>query len=107
MNHQASQILSTPAAIRSARPRGAAPAALQDFLDFTVDHPPYRHGRATPCMHIAIRPVNEVDAHEPDYVLIPPWNLKDEIVNQMSHMGDWGGKFIVSPHVAVIDPTES
>jgi len=79
-----------------------------DFLDFTVDRNPYKHGRFTPGMHIPIRPVNEIDVHKPDYVLILPWNLKDEIVKQMRHIGDWGGKFIVPiPHVAVIDPTES
>ncbi|WP_431323946.1 methyltransferase domain-containing protein [Rhizobium sp. YTU87027] len=79
-----------------------------DFLDFTVDRNPYKHGRFTPGMHIPIRPVNEIDAHKPDYVLILPWNLKDEIVKQMRHIGDWGGKFIVAiPHVTVIDPTES
>jgi hypothetical protein len=79
-----------------------------DFLDFTVDRNPYKHGRFTPGMHIPIRPVNEIDTHKPDYVLILPWNLKGEIVKQMKHIGDWGGKFIVPiPHVAVIDPTES
>ncbi|TCR83609.1 putative zinc binding protein [Rhizobium sp. BK376] len=79
-----------------------------DFLDFTVDRNPYKHGRFTPGMHIPIRPVNEIDMHKPDYVLILPWNLKGEIVKQMKHIGDWGGKFIVPiPHVAVIDPTES
>ncbi|KAA0700245.1 methyltransferase domain-containing protein [Neorhizobium sp. P12A] len=78
-----------------------------DFLDFTVDRNPYKHGRLTPGMHIPIRPVNEIDMHKPDYVLILPWNLKGEIVKQMKHIGDWGGKFIVPiPHVAVIDPTE-
>ena len=43
----------------------------------------------------------------PDYVLILPWNLKDEIVQQMRHVDDWGGKFIVPiPEMAVIDPKE-
>jgi SAM-dependent methyltransferase len=78
-----------------------------DFLEFTVDRNPYKHGRFTPGMHIPIHPVHAIDATEPDYVLILPWNLKDEIVQQMRHVAAWGGKFIVPiPEVAVIDPKE-
>src|SRR5262245_8523224 len=51
-----------------------------DFLDFTVDRNPYKHGRYTPGMHIPIRPVGEIDTARPDYILILPWNLKNEIV---------------------------
>ena len=76
-----------------------------DFLDFTVDRNPYKHGRYTPGMHIPIFPVEALDAARPDYVLILPWNLKTEIVQQMQHIGSWGGKFVVPiPDVAVIDP---
>jgi SAM-dependent methyltransferase len=78
-----------------------------DFLEFTVDRNPYKHGRVTPGMHIPIHPVEAIDAARPDYVLILPWNLKDEIVQQMRHIGAWGGKFIVPiPELAVIDPKE-
>jgi SAM-dependent methyltransferase len=78
-----------------------------DFLAFTVDRNPYKHGRFTPGMHIPIHPVEAIDALEPDYILILPWNLKDEIVRQMRHVGDWGGRFVVPiPTTAVIDPKE-
>jgi hypothetical protein len=78
-----------------------------DFLEFTVDRNPYKHGRFTPGMHVPIRPVEAIDAAKPDYILILPWNLKDEIVRQMAHVGDWGGKFVVPiPEVTVIDPRE-
>src|ERR1700693_1442784 len=50
-----------------------------DFLDFTVDRNPYKHGRFTPGMHIPILPVEAIDEAKPDYLLILPWNLKDEI----------------------------
>ena len=66
-----------------------------DFLDFTVDRNPYKHGRYTPGMHIPIYPVEAIDDAKPDYILILPWNLKDEIVQQMRHVGKWGAKFIV------------
>ena len=78
-----------------------------DFLDFTVDRNPYKHGRFTPGQHVPILPVEAIDSAKPDYVLILPWNIKDEIVRQMRHIADWGGKFIVPiPEVAVIDPME-
>ncbi len=76
-----------------------------DFLDFTVDRNPYKHGRFTPGMHIPIHPVEAIDAAKPDYILILPWNLRHEIVNQMRHVGEWGAKFVVPiPEATVIDP---
>jgi 2-polyprenyl-3-methyl-5-hydroxy-6-metoxy-1,4-benzoquinol methylase len=76
-----------------------------DFLDFTVDRNPYKHGRYTPGMHIPIHPVSAIDEAKPDYLLILPWNLKNEIVAQMRHVGDWGCKMVVPiPNVEVIDP---
>ncbi len=78
-----------------------------DFLDFTVDRNPYKHGRYTPGMHIPIYPVEVINEMKPDYLFILPWNLKNEIVAQMRHVGDWGCKFIVPiPSVHVIDPRE-
>jgi C-methyltransferase C-terminal domain/Putative zinc binding domain/Methyltransferase domain len=78
-----------------------------DFIDFTVDRNPYKHGRYTPGMHIPILPVSAIDAARPDYLLILPWNLKHEIVAQMRHVSEWGCKFIVPiPEVHVIDPGE-
>jgi hypothetical protein len=76
-----------------------------DFLDFTVDRNPYKHGRFTPGTHIPIHPVEAIDEARPDYILLLPWNLKDEIVAQMRHVGDWGAKFVIPiPNVRVIDP---
>jgi SAM-dependent methyltransferase len=78
-----------------------------DFLDFTVDRNPYKHGRFTPGMHIPIHPVHAIDQARPDYILILPWNLKHEIVQQMSHVARWGGKFVVPiPETTIIDPAE-
>jgi hypothetical protein len=58
-------------------------------------------------MHIPIKPVGEIDLRKPDYILILPWNIKNEIVSQMKHVGDWGGKFVVPiPEVSIIDPRE-
>jgi SAM-dependent methyltransferase len=76
-----------------------------DFLDFTVDRNPYKHGRYTPGMHIPIRPISAIDEARPDYLLVLPWNLKNEVIAQMRHVADWGCKFLVPiPEVEVIDP---
>jgi SAM-dependent methyltransferase len=66
-----------------------------DFLDYTVDRNPYKHGRFTPGTHIPIYPPERIAETRPDYVLILPWNFKDEIMVQMAHIRSWGGKFVV------------
>ncbi len=76
-----------------------------DFLDFTVDRNPHKHGRFTPGTHIPVLPVEAIDAAKPDYVLILPWNLRKEIVAQMAHIREWGGKFVAPiPEATVIEP---
>lgn len=76
-----------------------------DFLEFVVDRNPYKQGLYTPGTHIPIRPVDDIRERKPDYVFILPWNLKDEIIAQMSDVFDWGGKFIVPvPEPEIIGP---
>lgn len=66
-----------------------------DYLEFTVDRNPYKHGRFLPGTHIPIHPVERIRERRPDYILILPWNLKDEIVAQLAYAREWGAKFIV------------
>lgn len=78
-----------------------------DLIDFTVDRNPYKHGRYTPGMHIPVRPVEALDQAKPDYILILPWNLKHEIMQQMAHVADWGGKFVISiPELCIVSPRD-
>jgi hypothetical protein len=73
-----------------------------DFLAYTVDRNPYKHGKFTPGTHIPIHPPQRIDETKPDYVLILPWNFKDEIITQMARIRAWGGKFVVPiPEVTV------
>jgi C-methyltransferase-like protein/putative zinc binding protein/methyltransferase family protein len=73
-----------------------------DFLDYTVDRNPYKHGKFLPGTHIPIFAPDKIDETRPDYLLILPWNLKDEIVAQMAHIRSWGGQFVVPiPRVTV------
>jgi SAM-dependent methyltransferase len=74
-----------------------------DFLDYTVDRNPYKHGKYLPGTHIPIFSPEKIAETRPDYVVILPWNLKDEILSQLTYIRDWGGKFVVPiPEVSVI-----
>jgi hypothetical protein len=66
-----------------------------DLLEYTVDRNPYKQGKYLPGSHIPIHAPEKIKATRPDYVLILPWNLKDEIMSQMAHIMEWGGKFVV------------
>ncbi len=66
-----------------------------DFVDYAVDRNPYKHGRYTPGTHIPIFPPERIRETRPDYVLILPWNLKDEITEQLAYVREWGGRFVV------------
>ncbi len=73
-----------------------------DFLDYTVDRNPYKHGKFLPGTHIPVLPPERIAETRPDYVLILPWNFKDEIMEQMAFIRGWGGKFVVPiPEVSV------
>ncbi|MBI5099500.1 MAG: class I SAM-dependent methyltransferase [Nitrospirae bacterium] len=75
-----------------------------DFIDYTVDRSPHKQGLFLPGVHIPIYGPDKINETRPDYLVILPWNLKDEIMEQMSHIRDWGGKFVVLiPEVQVID----
>lgn len=66
-----------------------------DFIDYTVDRNPYKHGKFLPGTHIPIYHPEKISETKPDYILILPWNLKDEIMKQIGYVRDWGAKFIV------------
>ena len=73
-----------------------------DFVDYTVDRNPYKHGRFLPGTHIPIHLPEHIRETKPDYVLILPWNLKDEIMQLNGYIREWGGKFVVPiPRVKV------
>ena len=74
-----------------------------DFLDYTVDRSPHKQGRFLPGSRIPILHPDRIAETKPDFVLILPWNLKDEIIHQMSHVRSWGGRFVVPiPETAVL-----
>jgi len=79
-------------------------AIRTDFLDYTVDRNPYKHGRFLPGTHVPIFHPDRIRETRPDFVLILPWNLKDEIIKQNAFIREWGGKFVVPiPEVKVYE----
>ena len=74
-----------------------------DFIDYTVDLSPHKQGRFLPGTHIPVFHPDKVRETRPDYLLVLPWNLKQEIIGQMAHIREWGGQFVLPiPEVQVI-----
>jgi len=67
----------------------------KDLIEYTVDRNPYKQGRYLPGTHVPICRPERIRETKPDYVLILPWNLKDEIMQQLTFVREWGGRFIV------------
>ncbi|MCB1033970.1 MAG: methyltransferase domain-containing protein, partial [Acidobacteria bacterium] len=67
-----------------------------DFLDYTVDRSPHKQGCFLPGTRIPIHGPEKIFETRPDYVLILPWNLKAEIMEQMAGIREWGGRFVVA-----------
>jgi SAM-dependent methyltransferase len=75
----------------------------QDFVDYVVDRNPYKQGKFLPGSRIPIYAPDKMNETKPDYVLILPWNIKDEVMKQMAHVREWGGRFVIPiPEVQVL-----
>jgi hypothetical protein len=66
-----------------------------DLIDFVVDANPHKQTKFLPASHIPVMDEDYLKAEKPDYVMILPWNLKDEITKQLSYIREWGGQFVV------------
>lgn len=75
-----------------------------DFIDYTVDRSPHKQGLFLPGTHLPIHSPEKVKETKPDFLLILPWNLKDEVMHQMRFIRDWGGRFVVPiPSVQIFE----
>jgi hypothetical protein len=73
-----------------------------DLLEYTVDRNPYKHGRFTPGTRIPIHEPERIARDKPDFVLVLPWNLRTELTEQLSYIGEWGGRLVFPiPHLEV------
>lgn len=74
----------------------------KDLIKFVVDASPYKQGKFLPGSHIPVVHESEIRKGKPDFMLILPWNIKDEIMEQMAYIREWGGKFVIPiPNVKV------
>jgi 2-polyprenyl-3-methyl-5-hydroxy-6-metoxy-1,4-benzoquinol methylase len=75
-----------------------------DLVEYTVDRSPHKQGRFLPGTHLPICSPDRISETRPDYLLLLPWNLKDEIMQQMSGIRAWGGRFVVPiPRLEILD----
>lgn len=76
----------------------------EDMLPFTVDRNPHKIGKRLPGSHIPIYDPSAISEYKPDYVLILPWNLRDEVMEYLSFIREWGGKFVTAiPSIRVFE----
>lgn len=74
-----------------------------DLVDYTVDRNPFKHGKFLPGTHIPIYSPEKIAETRPDYVLVLPWNLREEIVTQLTYIREWGGHFVIPiPQLEVV-----
>jgi SAM-dependent methyltransferase len=74
-----------------------------DLIPFAVDKSPYKQGEFLPGSHIPVYDEEYLKKMQPDYILVLAWNLKDEIIKQLSYVKEWGGKFIIAiPEIEII-----
>jgi len=75
-----------------------------DFLEYMVDRNPYKQGKFTPGTRIPIFAPEKIHETRPDFILVMPWNIKAEVMEQLASARAWGAKFIVPlPAVAILD----
>ena len=76
----------------------------KDLIKFVADASPHKQGMFLPGTHIPVVKEDEITRWKPDFVLILPWNIKDEITEQLSYIREWGGRFVVAvPKLKIYD----
>lgn len=65
------------------------------MISFVVDANPYKQNKFLPASHIPVVHEAHLKNEKPDYVLVLPWNLKDEITSQLAYIKDWNAKFVI------------
>ena len=75
----------------------------REYVEYVVDKNPHKQGLYLPGSHLQIKEPEEIKKTKPDFIVILPWNIKDEIMNEISFIHDWGGKFVIPiPKVNIV-----
>jgi hypothetical protein len=81
---------------------------ITDLVPFICDAAKSKQGKFLPGSHIPIKPVSEILVRKPDYILLIPWNIKDEITQHLSITAEWDAKFVIAiPKLQIIDPKKN
>jgi hypothetical protein len=67
----------------------------EDLIDFVVDANPHKQGKFLPASHIPVLHPDHIKEAKPDFVLILPWNIREEIIQQLGFIKEWNGQFVV------------
>ena len=67
-----------------------------ELIRFVADLSPHKQGRYLPGSHIPVVAPSTIDAEKPDFIVIFPWNLRDEVIDQLAHARGWGARFVVA-----------
>ena len=79
-----------------------------DLIEFVVDASPHKQGKFMPASHIPIVDESWIRREKPDYVLILPWNIKEEIIEQLKYIGRWNGKFALAiPEFNIVEAPDA
>ena len=74
-----------------------------DLIEFVADANPHKRGKWLPASHIPVVDESFLKQQRPDFILILPWNLREEITRQLAYIADWGGRFVIPiPHLELI-----
>ena len=74
-----------------------------DLIEYVTDLSPYKQGLFLPGSHLPIKSPEEIKKSKPDFIIIFPWNLQDEIMKQIDFIREWGGKFVIPiPNLKII-----
>ncbi len=68
----------------------------KDLISFVVDASPHKQGKFLPGSHVPVVDEGRIKAYQPDYVVILPWNIKDEIMTQLNYIREWGAMFVIA-----------
>jgi hypothetical protein len=67
-----------------------------ELVHFVADLSPHKQGRYLPGSHIPVVAPERIDEEKPDFVVIFPWNIREEVMEQLAHVREWGGRFVVA-----------
>jgi hypothetical protein len=74
-----------------------------DIIEFVLDASPHKQGKLLPGSHIQVVSEERIRERKPDYMIVFPWNIRDEIMDQLNYVREWGCRFVIAiPELMVL-----